>query len=108
MSKRIDLTEDALRKQIHEHEEKYHKPTTPDVETILHAVTGIGLNAELKRCYKQENELLIIQAQTVVDLMELWKVSDTGRNEKSNRVNNIVCEELLRIARSIAERKASE
>jgi len=101
MSKRIDLTEDALRKQIHEHEEKYHKPTTPDVETILHAATGIGLIAELKRCYEQETEHLMVQAQAVVDLMELFKVSDTGRN-------NIICEELLRIARSIAERKASE
>ena len=53
MEKRIDLTQDALRKQIREHEEKYHKPTTVDVETILHAATGIGLVAELKRCYEQ-------------------------------------------------------
>jgi hypothetical protein len=74
-----------------------------------HAIGKVpDLIAELKRCYEQENEHLMVQAQAVVDLMELWKVSDTGRNEKSSRVINIVCEELLRIARSIAERKASE
>ena len=50
-NKRLDLTKDALRKQILGHEEKYHKPNVEDVETILHCVEGIGLIAELKRCY---------------------------------------------------------
>ena len=51
-NERIDLTKDGLRKQILEHEEKYHKPSAEDVETILHCVEGIGLLAELKRCYE--------------------------------------------------------
>ena len=55
--KKIDLTQDALRKQIREHEEKYHKPTTVDVETILHAATGIGLIQALKEAYDEIDKL---------------------------------------------------
>jgi len=54
-NKRINLTEDELRKQIIKHEGEYSYPTSDvdmgDVETILHCINGIGLIAELKRCY---------------------------------------------------------
>ena len=70
-NKRIDLTKDGLRKQILEHEEKYHKPNVEDVETILHCVEGIGLIAELKRCYE-----LIDQAKA--NLKELFEVLLSG------------------------------
>tara|TARA_Y100000004_G_C8692931_1_gene318315 strand:- start:234 stop:527 length:294 start_codon:yes stop_codon:yes gene_type:complete len=54
-NERIDLTESELRKQIIKHEGKYSYPTSDvdmgDVETILHCINGIGLIAELKRCY---------------------------------------------------------
>ena len=52
MSNRIDLTNDGLRKSIREHEERYCEPTIEDVETILSCLEGIGLPAELKRCYE--------------------------------------------------------
>ena len=52
-NERIDLTDGALRKQIHEHTGIYHEPTVEDVETILHGIKGIGLIAELKRCYER-------------------------------------------------------
>jgi len=56
-NERIDLTPGALRKQIHEHTGIYHKPTVEDVETILHGIRGIGLIAELKRCYEEIDRL---------------------------------------------------
>jgi hypothetical protein len=55
------LTKDGLRKRILEHEEKYHKPSAEDVETILHCVEGIGLLAELKRCYEEIDWLLVVE-----------------------------------------------
>ena len=61
MSNMIDLTKDGLRKSIREHEERYHEPTIEDVETILSCLEGIGLLAELKRCYEEldrKNKLL--------------------------------------------------
>lgn len=57
-NKRINLTKDGLRKAIREHEEKYHEPTIEDVETILSCLEGIGLIAELKRCYEEIDGLL--------------------------------------------------
>ena len=51
-NKRIDLHDDSLLKQIREHEVKYHNPTHEEIDTILHCAKGIGLIAELKRCYR--------------------------------------------------------
>ena len=56
-NERIDLTDGALRKQIHEHTGIYHEPTVEDVETILHGIKGIGLIAELKRCYEENDKM---------------------------------------------------
>ena len=57
-NERINLTKDGLRKAIREHEEKYHEPTIEDVETILSCLEGIGLIAELKRCYEREDGII--------------------------------------------------
>jgi hypothetical protein len=86
--KKIDLTQDALRKQIREHEGKYYQETMDviecnpftdlpmeHVETTLHCIEGIGLIAELKRCYE-----LIDRLQMHVD--PAWKTYDKQVNAK--------------------------
>jgi len=70
-NERIDLTQDALRKQIREHEGKYYQETMDviecnpftdlpmeHVETTLHCIEGIGLIAELKRMYEKEDDII--------------------------------------------------
>ena len=74
-NKRINLTESELRKQIIKHEGEYSYPTSDvdmgDVETILHCINGIGLIAELKRCYE---ELDFLKANVLND-DELWWIA---------------------------------
>ena len=64
-NERIDLHDDSLLKQIREHEEKYHNPTNGEIDTILHCAKGIGLIAELERCYER-----IDNAESA--LREIW------------------------------------
>jgi hypothetical protein len=76
MSERIDLTDGALRKQIHEHEKQYYEASEDMLETILHCVKGIGLIAELKRCY-EELDRMREEAKSMLEYLESedgWKI----------------------------------
>ena len=79
-NKRIDLTKDGLRKAIREHEEKYFQPTIEDVETILSCLQGIGLLAELKRCYEELDVLEELLRTGLVDkeIYNAVKASEWG------------------------------